>query len=216
MQQEAGVDDGFVFFVHGIGDGDEIGLVVRVVVVFHPVLDGAGSDGGKKRFFVLLTLQAGLEVGDFRLQRFMADVFERRVAKHPFDVVAAMGSARVEVIAELGQVPGVDRRGLVAGFDFTLDEAAQPVARVAGEVRLARFAVIDDVEAAGDLFLDDVGDGAGHAFGKRLLDLRHCQRCAHCAFLLSRPAAATRRRGWLRFCRCCISFTILLSENDWN
>ena len=75
LQQEAGVDDGFVFFVHGIGDGDQIGLVVRVIVVFHPVLDGAGRDGGKKRFLVLLTLQAGFEVGDLRFQRFMADVF---------------------------------------------------------------------------------------------------------------------------------------------
>ena len=66
LQQKPRVDDRLIFFVHGVGDGDEISLVVGVVIVFHPMLDGAGSNRGKKCFFVFLALKPCLEIFDFR------------------------------------------------------------------------------------------------------------------------------------------------------
>ena len=96
LQQEAGVDDRFVFLVHSVGDGDQIGFIVRIVIVLHPVFDGAGCNGGKKSFFVFLALQARFEILDFRFQRFMADVLERRVAENPPQIVAAMSKSGYE------------------------------------------------------------------------------------------------------------------------
>ena len=137
LQQKTGIGNGLVFLVHGISDGDQIGLVVGVIIVFHPVLDGAGSDGGEKSFLVFLSLQTGLEVGDLRFQRCMADVFQRRIAEYPLDIVATVVGARFKIVAELDQIPGIDGRGVVAGFGFAFDEAAQTVARIAGKVGFA-------------------------------------------------------------------------------
>ena len=45
LQQEAGIDDGLVFLMHGISDGQQERLVALVVFVQHPVLDGAWRIG---------------------------------------------------------------------------------------------------------------------------------------------------------------------------
>ena len=61
--------------MHRVGYGDKISLVARVIIVFHPVLDGAGRDRRKKRFFVFLALQSGFEIFDLGFKRVMANIF---------------------------------------------------------------------------------------------------------------------------------------------
>ena len=90
LKQEAGVDDGLVLFVHGVGDGEQIGFIVGVIVVLHPMFDGAGRDGGEKCLLVLLSLEARFEITDFLLQPLLADILERPVAENSLDVVTAI------------------------------------------------------------------------------------------------------------------------------
>ena len=54
LQQEPSVGDRLLLVVHGIGDGVDERLVVGVVVVDQPMLNGARGDGG----------QEGLDVGN--------------------------------------------------------------------------------------------------------------------------------------------------------
>src|SRR5690606_30080967 len=81
LADEAGVDDGPVFFLHRVGDGVEHFLVRLVVLVVDPVLHGAWGDGGQ----VCLDVQAldgGLEVGYVFLVVVLADVGDGADAKH--------------------------------------------------------------------------------------------------------------------------------------
>ena len=52
----------------------------------------------------------------------MAKVLERRIAENAFNVVAPMRNSRGKIIAEFGEIPGVNRRRLIARFDFTFDK----------------------------------------------------------------------------------------------
>ena len=68
LEVQAGVGDGLVLLVHGVGDGEQELLVGRVVLVAQPVLDGAGRDRGQEALDVQ-ALQRGLQVGDVRRGR---------------------------------------------------------------------------------------------------------------------------------------------------
>ena len=196
LKQETGVDDGLVFFVHGVGDGEQIGLVVWVVVVFHPVLDGAGRDGGKKCFLVFLSLEARFEIIDFLLQPLLADILERPVAENSLDVVAAIvACSLVEVVAKLHHVAGENRRGPILRFHFPFDEAGEPFPRIAGKIRLADFAVVDDIEAAVELLFDDLRDHLVHPFGESSLITGCPLICAVCICFKSAGCGKRPRVG---------------------
>ena len=170
LQQETGIDDGLVLFVHRVGDGEQIGFIIGVIVVFHPVFDGARRDGGEKGLLVLLSLEAGFEIVDLLLQPFLADILERPVAENPLDVVAAIVACPlVEVIAKLHHVAGENRRGAILRFHFPFDEAGETFPRIAGKIGLADFAVVDDIEAAVQLLFNHLGDHLSQPFGESSL-----------------------------------------------
>ena len=54
--------------VHRIGDGNQIGFVAGIVIIFHPVFDGTRSDGREKCLRIFLALQPRFEVFDLRLK----------------------------------------------------------------------------------------------------------------------------------------------------
>src|SRR5688572_17743052 len=62
LDNEAGVRNRLVLLVHGIGDGVEELLLVVVVVIAQPVLDGAGGEGGNEALIDIVGGHAGLEV----------------------------------------------------------------------------------------------------------------------------------------------------------
>jgi len=57
-----------------------------------------------------------------------------------------MAGPIVKVVAELDHVASVNSRGAIVRFYFAFDKAAEPLARIAGKIGLADFAVVDDVE----------------------------------------------------------------------
>src|SRR5687768_18394166 len=108
-------------------------------------------------------MQAGFDVVDLSLERSVADIFERPVTEDSLDVFAANAAhAPAKIIAELDHVPSEDRRDVIFRFRFTFDEAAQALPGVARKVGLADFAIVDDIEAASQLFLNHFGNRLAH------------------------------------------------------
>src|SRR5688572_25164599 len=62
LDDEAGVRNRLVLLVHGVGDGVEELLLVVVVVVAQPVLNGAGGQGRDEALIDVVGGHAGLEV----------------------------------------------------------------------------------------------------------------------------------------------------------
>jgi hypothetical protein len=58
---------------------------------------------------------------------------------------------------------------LIAGLNVAFNEAAQALARVARKIRLAHLAVVDDIEAAGDLLFHHFGNRFADALGEGCL-----------------------------------------------
>ena len=81
--------------------------------------------------------------------------------------------ASIEVLGKLNRVPTEDRGRLVIGTGRFFDEAAEPLPCVAGEIRFAEFAVIDDVDTAIDLFLHGSRHRAANplGIGRLVIDL---------------------------------------------
>jgi hypothetical protein len=89
------------------------------------------------------------EVFDVGFNCSVTDVFERLVAvKDPCVVPDGSAPSFVKVIGKFRQVSAeYGSRPEIRPRRF-LDEAAEPLACVAGEIRLAQFAVVDDIDPA--------------------------------------------------------------------
>ncbi len=168
LQDEAGVDDRLVFFAHRCGNGEEILFGGFVIFVLHPMLHGAGSDGREKSLCVLLALERRLQIGDVGVDFILADILERLDAiEHPGVMADGGPAAAVEILGELLHVAAEDRRRLEIHPGLALDESAQPLFGIAGEIRFAQFAVIDHVDAAIDLLLHHFGHRLAGPLGQR-------------------------------------------------
>src|SRR5262245_10460428 len=125
------------------------------------MLDGTGRDRRQKRLLVMNSSKRGFQILDLSLQGSVADVLDRTVAENPFSVFAAHRSQPfAKIVAEIRHVARENRRGPLFRPGFTLDEAAQALARVAGKVGFTNFAVVDDVESAIDLLADYISERA--------------------------------------------------------
>src|SRR5262249_26002682 len=132
LEDKTGVDDGLVFLVHGGGDGEEVSFVSGVVFVLHPVLHGAGSDGGEKGFFDRLSLERGFQILDVRLYLWVTDILERLSAVEDPGVMTDGGtSTPVKVLGELDHVAAEDGGRPEIWTCRLLDKAAEPLARIA-------------------------------------------------------------------------------------
>ena len=130
------------------------------------MLHGAGSHRWQERLRNLAALERGFEVVYVGFDGGMADILERlNAGEDPCMVADGSAPASVEVLGKLNRVPTEDRGRLVIGTGRFLDEAAEPLPCVAGEIRFAEFAVIDDVDTAIDLFLHGSRHRAANPLG---------------------------------------------------
>src|SRR5262245_55936367 len=149
--------------MHGVGNGEKICLVGRVVFVFHPVLHGSRSHRRQKGLFDLDTLERSLEIVDVCFDGGMADVLKGLVAvEDPRVVSDGSPSSLVKVIGKFHQVSAEygSRSEIRAGR--LLDKATEPLARIAREIGFAQFAVVDDINPAINLLAHAFGHGAAH------------------------------------------------------
>ena len=135
-----------------------------VVLVLHPVLDGARRDGGEVGLRPVNALQRRLEVGDVLGYRIVARVRQRAGAHH---LEAAQVAASLEVVGEVRRVPAVDARQHVARSRRPMHVPRQPLPRVVGEARLAQLAVVDAVQPDAHLPLHRLPDGLPQSSGQR-------------------------------------------------
>src|SRR5665213_3442212 len=146
LEQEAGIGDRLVLFVHRISDGVDEFLVALVVLVRHPMLDRAGRVGRQERLFHGAAGERRLESGEILLQIGLSDIAQLldadRNGRRRREAGARIG---LEIGGEFGRVARGDLEpargrggtGLVAG---------DPRPYIIGEIRFRQLAVIDAVE----------------------------------------------------------------------
>src|SRR5207253_10945717 len=139
-------------------------LIARLVGVVQPVLDGARRHRGHEGLRRRGALQRGLEVRDVPLDLSLPDVGEGpgaekllplaagadhpAVDRGPGDAgVASEPAMLLKVPGELAHVAAgdADRGARLSGLHLARLEAAQPLARVVAEVRLAELAIVENV-----------------------------------------------------------------------
>ena len=167
LQHDAGRGDRLIFVAHRIGDGEQIGLLARIVVVAEEQRDDAGRRRAHERVAAADRGERGLEIVDIGLGRIgVADgdgsVAGGRLAPRASGVAEdALGE-----VGELGEIlvdEGVARAA----------EAHEPVLDVGGIARLRHFAVVDDVDAGIDLLAHHLSHRCAHARGERVALDRH-------------------------------------------
>jgi hypothetical protein len=167
LQQQPGTDDRLVLDPHGIGDREQELLLRLVVLVALPSLDVGRRDRGHERLVRRAAPGRREEARDVPLQRLGARVRDVVDAHHVHGIRrAASGARRVEV-GERALLPRAGPRADRA-VPHGL-EPAQAVVDVGEEARLAHLAVVDDLDAACRLRLDDLVGRAGDALGERSL-----------------------------------------------
>src|SRR5437870_8865228 len=173
LQQKTSVSDGLIFLAHRLRDSEQVSLVAGVIIVFHPMLDRAGRNGGQKGILELCALKRRFKGLDIRFHSRMADVLERPVAEDSLYVLPAhRAEPLLEVLWKFHQVATENHRGALLGFGLSLCETAETLAGVAGKIRLPDFTVVDDVETAVDLLFYDLRNDALHPPGERFLVIR--------------------------------------------
>ena len=211
LQDEASFDDGLVFFAHGVRDSEEIFLIGFVKFILHPVLHGARSHGGQKCFFNFLSLKRDFEIRDVGIHFLLADIFQRfHAIEDPRMMADGCPAAAVEILGELQHVAAENRSRLEIGTRRALDESAESFLRITGEIRFSQFAVVDDVDAALDLFLHDFGHGFAGAPSERTRCRTACLRCAPQACPLN-PCGRAKLPTWVTRIR---SVLVSFSSSD--
>ena len=131
------------------------------------MLHGAGSDGRKERLFELFSVERRFEILDVCLDLIMANVFERLRAIENSGVVPDRSSpSPIKIIGKFDHIAAENGGRFEVRSGRSLDKPAQTLARVAREIRLSQLAIVDDIDAALDLFLRSFSDGAAKALGK--------------------------------------------------
>jgi hypothetical protein len=161
LQQDAGFGDGLVFLPHRVGDGVEIGLLARIVIVAEEQSHHAGR--GRAHEFVRgrRLRDCGVEIVGIGLRRAGIAHADRRIAGRR--LAARTAGIAEHALGERRKIGEVLVDESVAGAA----EARQPVLHVGGVARLRHFTVVDDIDAGGDLLLHHLGDGGAHARGER-------------------------------------------------
>ena len=170
LEDEPGVDDGLIFLMHSVSQRIDVGLVVRVILVLQPMLDGAGRNRGQKGLLNLHTLERRGEILDIRFHGGVADILDGHVAKKPHRVPAndRAPPLAVKVLREVRQVAAEYCRRTLIGVGRSLYVTAETLPGIVRKTMLPELAVVDDVDAAVDLFLDDLRDGAPQMPGENL------------------------------------------------
>src|SRR5262249_20545978 len=121
---------------------------------------------GQERLCDLSALERGFEVFDIGSDGDIAYVFERfNTEEHPRMMTNGSASPPIEVLGKLNRVSTEDRGRFMIGTDRLFDKAAESLSCVAGKIRFAEFAVVDDVDTAIALFLHGSCHGATNSLG---------------------------------------------------
>ena len=167
LQDEAGLGDGLVFVAHRVGDGEQIGLVVLVVLVAEEQRDHARRRRAHERVGAAGGRERALERRDV--------VTRGRGIAHRDRRVAGGGlAARAPGIAEhaLGEVREIDEVLIDEGVAGAA-EAREPIFHIGGVARLRHFAVVDVVDAGVGLLLHHLRHRFAHARVERGAIDRH-------------------------------------------
>src|SRR5439155_3602518 len=134
-------DGRLVFLVHRVGDGVEIRLVGRIVLVAEPVLDRAGGDGGQEGLFDGGPLERRSQVLDIVPDGVGAYIKDGPGAEHRPLAGPDEAALDAEVFRKLLRIATEDQlRGRsLARRELPRLEAADPLADVIGEVGLAQL-----------------------------------------------------------------------------
>ena len=159
LQHKAGRNDRLVFLAHRCGDGFDIGLVRRIILIGQKARDHAGRGGIEKRIGRTGGRLRPLHVRQIAFERGAIAHGDRPDAGHPFETplavqhghLGAQVRERLQIEMRLGQLGGP-----------LLGKAAEPVLHVGRIADLAGLAVADRVDADIDLPLHDIGDRLLH------------------------------------------------------
>ena len=156
--------------VHGVRQGEHEVLLRVVVLVAHPVLNGARRNHGKTGFRVLLAFRGLLKVGDVRLNDLPAGVGQGPIHKVQATAVGPLPPGGV-VLVELLTIPGagVHLQNGLARLHVALLNAAQPRRDVVGEAALGLLSVINVIDAQFRLFAHLLFNRRGQTLSKQVL-----------------------------------------------
>ena len=156
--------------MHGVRQGEHEVLLRVVVLVAHPVLNGARRNHGKAGFRVLLAFHGLLKVGDVRLNDLLAGVGQGSIHKVQAAAVRPLPPGGV-VLVELLTVPGagVHLQDGLARLHVALLDAAQPWRDIVGEAALGLLSVVYVVDAQFCLFAHLLFNRLGQTLRKQVL-----------------------------------------------
>ena len=160
LQHEAGIDDGAVLARHDVGEREQVFLFGLVVAVLEIARDLAGGGRGEEVFFGLGTRGGALGLRDVGYDGGKIPPRDRAGAGW------AVLKRRGELLEDQRQFGKLGLAGAERRCARPL-EARQAILDVNGVVQPALFAVVDNVEASLDLFLDHAGDGLRDGVGER-------------------------------------------------
>ena len=153
LHDDAGGCDRLVLGAHRLCDGEQVGLLVRIVVVAEEQRNDPRRGGAEKR-------AGGVHPGKRPFQ--VVDVGERRgrIANRDRAGTGRCSPARPAGITEhpLRQVRELSQVLIHKGIAAS-GKPGQPVLDVGGVARLGHLAVVDEIDARLDLFLNHRGDG---------------------------------------------------------
>jgi hypothetical protein len=197
LQHESCAGDRLVFLPHRVGDGVEIGLLARIVIVAEEHRDHAGRRRAHEAACGSHGTHRGLQIIHVGNRGLRVTHRDRRVAGRRL----ATRTARIaeHLLAQLREVVEVLIDEGVAGAA----EARKAVLHIGRVARLRELAVVDQIDAGVGLLLDDLGDGRTNAHTQRgridrhalLLGVHHADQVVR-----ARQAAGVGGKGSARCC----------------
>ena len=163
LQQEAGIHDGPVFVAHRFGNRVDILLVRFVVPVGIEILDAGRRNRRDEHLGRAHAVERRLEVVEIGAQLRLSLVGDRPRADHANEMRRRRAARQCRI--GFGERLEFTRlsEGAAARLILVDVESAEPIGNVGEETGLSHLAVVDDVDARGDLLAHDVGNGARHA-----------------------------------------------------
>ncbi len=148
LEHEARGGDGLVLLAHRLGDGEQIGLVARIVVVVEEQRDDTGRGGGEKsRLPADGALQiVGVAPGRLRIADTDRPVAGRRATTR----AAGITEHPRGHLGKLDEIAVLQRMALAT-------EPVEAILDVGGVARLAHLAVVDEIDAGAHLLAHDLG-----------------------------------------------------------
>src|SRR5712692_5540222 len=166
LKNQTALGNGSVFFMHRVGNSREVGVVVGVVFILEPVLDGAGCDGRKECLLDFGALERGPQIRDVSLHCGLADILDRSGTG---GLSYSKGASSGKVLREFRFVSTINLEQRAPRISRPLLYSTQTLAGIGGKIDLRQLAVVDDIDPRFNLLTYNFCHGAAHTPGKLLL-----------------------------------------------